>query len=526
MANLFSGKSSLILDKKFEDLQTLRSILGQIGVSEIQVASSVNMALSLLREQAVDIFFLNYELGRDEKNGLQLMFDLQAEGRRLYAACYILVIEPEKSELLLGSPENAPDIYISKPYDRVRLSQRIEKLMRLKETLFPIESLLDKRDWEGALQACVRHEERYPGLRIYLQRLRGIIYLQQYQAEEARKVFSSLLSGRDKPWIRIGLAMAACRSGWFAQARGQLDHVIAQQQICIEAFVWRARIYRLYGDLGEASNLLRRATVLQPTVALLRGDLANLAAMTNDTKLAVEAFRAAIKYSRYSAFQHPDFYFGLVRMLMKHMSASGSASGDAEEEAVRLLEQARRDFLDQPVIHFKSRLLASEIYRSVGDEEQANLSASEAMTIYRDLSADEQAMWLEQLVEGVEGSSVEGEAHAVRQSLNRNMAKLRWGRANLKGMMQFRHGELDEAYASFSEALQQQPGTPSIALNLVQTVLELCRRSGSDLSRELLAACDDALYSLQFAALTPKQQQRYLGLGRRLSEYVRQLEGE
>ncbi len=522
--NLFSGKSTLILDKKLEDLQTLRAIMGQLGVSDIQVASSVNMALSLLREQPVDILFLNYELGHDEKNGLQLMFDLQAEGTRLYAACYILVIEPEKSELLLGSPENAPDIYISKPYDRVLLSQRIEKLMRLKETLRPIESLLDEGEWEEALEACTRHEDRYPGLRVYLQRLQGIIYLRQNQAEEARKVFSGLLAGRDKPWIRIGLAMAACRSGWFAQAREQLDHVIDQQQICIEAFVWRARIYRLYGDLGEASNLLRRAVVLQPAVAQLRGDLGNLAAMNNDIGLAVESFRAAIKYSRYSAFQHPDYYFGLARTLMKRMNGENAASREAEGEAVRLLEQARRDFLDQPVIHFKSRLLASEIYRSVGNEEQANLSASEAMAIYRRLAPDDQAMWLEQLVEGVAGSNVEEQAQEAKHGLNRNMAKLQWGRANLKGMMEFRHGELDNAYLSFKEALQQQPGTPSIALNLVQTALELCRRDNGDVSRGLLAACDEALYSLQFAALTPKQQQRYLGLGRRLSGYVQQLE--
>ncbi|WP_432698020.1 hypothetical protein ACQUQP_06665 [Marinobacterium sp. YM272] len=524
MANLLTGKSTLILDKKFEDLQTLRAIMENIGVSDVFVASSVNMALSLLHDQPIDLFFLNYELGRDEKNGLQLMFELQAEGRRLYSACYILVIDPEKSNLLLGSPENAPDIYISKPYDRVLLSQRIEKLMRLKQSLYPVESLMDKGELEAALDACQVLEEQYPGLRIYLQRLRGIIYLRQNLPEQARGVFSGLLSGRDKPWIRIGLAMAACRSGWFDQAKGQLDQVIAQQQICIEAFVWRARLHRLYGDYGEAQNLLRQAVVVQPTVALLQGDLANQAAMNNDTRLAIDSFRAAIKYSRYTAFQHPDFYFGLVRTLMKRMSGPDAASGQAEEEAVRLLEQARRDFLDQPVIQFKSRLLASEVYRAVGDEEQASLSAHEAMVIYRQLSPDDQAMWLEQLVEGVEGSPVEEEAQAARHDLNRQMARLKWGRANLKGMMQFRHGELAEAYASFSDALAQQPGTPSIALNLVQTALELFRRAPGTVHRGMLAACDEAFYSLQFAALTPKQQQRYLGLGRRLSESVAQLD--
>jgi len=524
MEALFSGKSALILDKKLEDLQSLRSILGSLGFGEVLAASSVNMALSMLRELPVDFCFLCYDLGRDEKNGLQLMLELQAEGLRRYGSCYVLVIEPEKSDLLLGSPENAPDLYISKPYDRIRVGQQLEKSMRRKKNLGAVEELLDKGEWEPALDECERLEELYPGMRVYLQRLRGAVLLRHNEPQMAYETFGLLMHGREQPWIRIGLAIAAARSGWFNQSAEQLDKVIGDQQICIEAFVWRARLHRLRGALGEAQNLLRQAVVLQPTVALLQGDLGDIAAMNNDARLAVDAFRAAIRYSRYSAFQHPDYYFGLVRMLLDQMLAKGGANPDAEEEAIRMLEQAQRDFLDMPVINFRCRLLSSEVYRRVGDKQSGELAARDAVGLFQELSLDERLMWLDQLIEGGEGTSVAEEVVGLRQELTKQMAGLKWGRANLKGMTQFRHGDLDPALDSFIDAYEQQQGNAGIGLNLVQTALEIVRRSSMPMQeRDLLALCDETLYALHYAALTPKQKQRYRGLGERLSEVVGRL---
>lgn len=523
MDTLFSGKSTLILDKQLEDLQSLRSILGSLGFGEVQVASSVNMALSMLRDRPVDLCFLCYELGRNEKNGLQLLLELQAEGRRLHTGCYVLVIEAEKSELLLGSPENTPDIYISKPYEKMRLSQRLEKLMRLKRSVRPIEQLLDQGAWQEALVQGERVIQQYPGLRVYLERLKGVTLLRQNQPAQAQSVFAELLKGRDKPWIRIGLAIAACRSGSFERAREELDQVIAQQQVCVEAFLWRARLHRLEGAWAEAQALLHRAVVLQPTVALLQGELANLAAMNGDVGLSVDAFRAAIRYSRYSAFQHPDYYFGLVRMLMRRMQGVPEAeSQGALEEAIRVLEQAQRDFLEGSVIHFRARLIAGEVYRAVGHQVLGDQAAHEALRLFGELELEQQGVWLDQLLEGVEHTAAAEQARQGRQELTRRIAHLQWGRANLRGMMQYRNGELADACDSFLSAWEQQSQSVSIGLNLVQAVLELARR-GQSVSREQLAHCEEVMHRIQYAALTLKQQQRYRGLVERLVESVKAL---
>jgi len=517
MDTLFSGKSALILDKQLEDLRSLHAILGSLGFGEVRVASSVNMALNMLCERPVDICFLSYELGHDEKNGLQLLLELQMEGKRLHTGCYVLVIEPEHPERLLGSPENTPDIYISKPYAKERLRTQLEKLMRLKRSVFPVEQLLDQGSWQKALAQCDLIGGQHPELKNYLQRLKGVTLLRQGRLESALRVFSALLKEQDQPWIRIGLAIAACRSGWFGRAREQLDRVIVQQQVCVEAFLWRARLYRLEGALSEAQTLLHRAVVQQPAVALLQGELANVAAMTGALGLSIDAFRAAIRYSRYSAFQHPDYYVGLVRMLMLRMKGTHETeSREAEEEAIRVLEQAQRDCLEEPVIQFRARLIACEVYGAAGNQALADRAAHEALQLFGGLALDEQALWFDQLFEGIEHTKVAEEARQGRQALTRQLARLSWGCANLRGMQQYRNGELADACDSFQMAWQQQPASVSIGLNLVQAHLELMRRDRVA-SREPLAHCEEVMHGIQYAALTLKQQQRYLGLEQRLA---------
>ena len=101
------------------------------------------------------------------------------------------------------------------------------------------------------------------------------------------------------------------------------------------------------------------------------------------------------------------------------------------------------------------------------------------------------------------------------------MANLTWGRHNLKGMMDFRKGDLKGARTQFRTALKQRPDNPSIALNLVQVALELCRRVTGDSLHKLLHESDQTLYELQFAALTERQQKRFKSLSTRMTDQVK-----
>ena len=523
MSETAQQRSVLIVDHMLEDLQSLRSIISVLGYKQVQVASSVNMALSLFRELKFDLCFVCYDLGQDEKNGLQLLQELQFEGLRRYQQCFVLIVDQEKSELLFGSPENAPDTYISKPYDPHHIRQRVDKVMRVKASIRPLELLLDKGDWVEALQVSVKLAQLYPGLKIFLERLRGLMFLQLKRYEQAFELFSALLKVKDESWVRVAVAVAAYGCGRFKEARVQLDHVLNRQQVCLEAFIWRSRLHRLEGEWNQALSLMRRAVMLQPTVSLLQSDLGDLASFNEDWVLAVEAFKASVKYGRYSAFQNPDAYFALVYSLLRQVKSDVGLSKEAQGEAVRMMEQAQRDFMDEPVIQFKTRLLSAQIYRLAGEAERSRSMAELAFEAFKTLSIDDQAMWLDLLVDSLEQTPFEAQAGEYKQHLSRQMASLSWGRHNLKGMLDFRKGELEAARQQFLAARKERPENPSIGLNLVQAALELCRRNVDADHQPWLYESDETLYELQFAALTLRQQKRYKSLASRLTEQVKKL---
>ena len=523
MAAELEGRTALIVEHKLEDLQVLRSIIGSLGFTKVQVASSVNMALSLLREIKVDVCFVSYDLGQNEKNGLQLLQELQIEGIRRYQSCFVLVVDAEKSALLFGSPENAPDTYISKPYEMPRIRQRLEKVLRIKASIKPVEQLLDKGDWDEALSVSVKLAQLYPGLKIYLERLRGLVLLQLERFPDAYRLFSDLLKIKDENWVRVALAISAYGCGHFNEAKEQLEHVINRQQVCVEAFVWRSRIHRVWGEWGAAVSLMRRAVMLQPTVSLLQRDLGNIAAYNEEWTVAVEALKASIRHARYTGYQDPDTYFALVHALIKTVKSGGTLDAESEASAIRAIEEAQRDFLDDPVIQFKTRLLASEIYRVSGNSTRAEAMGAAAVNLFKELETDDQAMWIEQLADTTEDLPVAEDVREYRQQLTRQMATLSWGRANLKGMMLYRNGDIEGALAHFRAALGERGENSSIGLNLVQAALELCRRTEGEKVQSWMYESDETLYAIQFAALTHRQQGRYKSLTNRLTDQVKKL---
>lgn len=527
MDTLFSGKKVLILDKRLEDLRTLRDLLTALGFEPPAVASSVNMALSILREQSADLCFMAYDLGKGEKSGLQVMHEAQAEGIRCYGTGFVLVADPETARLLFGSLEYSPDLCISKPYNHFQLRQLLEKLLRLKQAIKPLDELMDRQQWEKALVLCEKKIQAFPSLKVYLLRLKGIILLRLERYREAQLLFEQMLEARDQHWMRVGAGVAAYREGNFEMASDRLNGVINQQQVCVDAYSWLARLHRLRGDLSLALALLRKSVLLQPSVALLQGELGNVAARMQEWKLAADAFRNAVRFGRYSAFQQPEYYFALARSLTDCMEGQqGGRAAEFEAEAIQVLEQVITDFEHDPVALFKSRLLLSDILRRSGDSTRAEQAARAALDLFLELPLDDQAQWLDQLSDGLESSTLAGTLMTLRQELTRKMVGIEWARANLKGMMHFRKAELEKAREAFSLACRMRPGNPSIGLNLVQTELELLKRGGGSSPMALIRCCDDLLYGIQYAALGPRQQQRHAVLAERLSAQIARLSRE
>jgi tetratricopeptide (TPR) repeat protein len=519
----YSGKSVLIVDNKLEDLGALRQILGRLGFTRIQVASSVNMALSLMRIESYELCFVSYELGKNEKNGLQLLHEANAEAILSKRNLFVLVVDPERSHLLFGSLENSPDTYISKPYDLVTVRTRLEKVLRIKQVTEPVDRLLDEGELESALRRCDQLAELFPALNLYLFRLKGIILLQLHRAAEALSLFESLMEKRELPWAEVGAGAALFQLGQYDEALRTLNRVVDSEHICSEAFSWLGRAHWAKGALSQAINLMRKAVLLQPTVPQLQRELADLAAQGGDWKIAIDAYRSAIRYARYSVFQEPSAYFGIARAMAFLMKSNGR-SAELELDVIRVLEDVVLDHQGHDDVGLRAKLCAGDVFRIARIEDLSQQRLRDAWAMYQQLETELQCLWLDALLDVVANTPLAEEVGAIKKKATTAMVSYDWGKANLRATMAYRKGEFGHAYLGFRDAYEQQPEHVGIALNLVQAGLELARRDKGNAEATLLR-CDEVLLRLRFGELSERQQTRYRALAQQCVEAEKELAG-
>ena len=202
----------------------------------------------------------------------------------------------------------------------------------------------------------------------------------------------------------------------------------------------------------------------------------------------------------------------------KSLSMAGPSSSKAEQEAVRTLEDVVFEYKDDQLIRFKSRLMTSETYKLSGDVQRANSAAKDAFEVYKQLNDSQQAEELDNLLEGVEGTSLQQEAEDYKADFSRRVfTETEWGRNNLQGMGLYRKGRFEEAFEHFQLALDTVPNSPSVLLNLVQTGYELIQQQ-PEKANQVLAACNEKLLNVSIGAMNTKQQDRFRALSARKAQ--------
>lgn len=522
MAALFSDQSVLIVEKNLEELEQLRQILTAMGFRKIEVASSVNMATSLLSEIQVDLCLLVYDLGREEKNGLQVLQELEAAGKSCHTTCFLLVVDPLKVRLLMGSPELSADGYLAKPYDQVKLRTLLEKHLRIKSCIARVETFREQGQWDLALLECERLQKQFPALGVLIVRLKGLIYLKKQQYERAMDAFERIRQVHDKPWVRVAIGLAAYNMADYRRARNEMIQIIEDQQVCQEAFLVMARIHWIIGEQGQSVTLLRKSVMLQPSVAKLQSELGNRAALFEELVIATDSFRQAIHYSRHTAMQNPEFYFGMVKVIQQQLVDKTEHTAELLIEAIRLLESVVHDCMDDPLIRFRARLLAADIYRKNGEHQSADFAAEDAINQFRKMPAEAQLSLVNLLVDGMSSTRFASTAIQLKMETSRLTSTVSWGKHNYKGMQLFKRAAIPEAFTAFEKAWLEDPGNPGVGLNLLQAGLESLRLETQDLA--VIRRCTEVITEMQYGVLSSKQQQRYKRLCERFSELIKDAE--
>lgn len=508
MSNQSARKSALIVDYRLEELAALREILLQLGFQTVEVASSVNMAMSALREQSFDVVLACYDLGKDEKNGLQVLQESHAERLRLFGTLFMLVVDAREADILVGSLETAPNAYISKPFSRSKIAAILDKLLRVKKATARLDQAMDEGRWEEAVSHCHNLIAAYPALKVYLERLLGVCLLESGQYREACDLFAALSAVRKVVWAQVGFGIALYRLGDHAAATEVLQGVIDQQHISVEAFSWLARSLWMGGDAGQAVSLMRKAVMLQPTVPQLHSELGNLAAWNSDWVISVEAFRRAVEYGRHSIYQNPDDSCAFVASTLA--ANEGKPLSDVLElEVIRTMESTVRDFDEAVEVQFRSHLVLADFREQAGNSALVASELQLAVDTFERMTIEAQWFWIEPLLDRVSGTEHEPKMLNYRKFLARKAQEVSWAKYHNDGRAAYSEGKYDVALNNMVSAAKQPEASVRARLDAVQLLIDRGKHDSAIFSEPDSVECLHQMAKTSFALCSDKQRERY-----------------
>ena len=152
----YSDKRFLVVDDFNDFLSSVKAMLREMGARDVDTANRGEEAIAMCRQKRYDIILHDYNLGAG-KNGQQVLEELIA-ARLISHQCIFVMVTAESSQaMVLSALEHEPDAYLTKPFNRASLAQRLDKLMERKALLKPVLQALDKQDPSAVLNLSLIH---------------------------------------------------------------------------------------------------------------------------------------------------------------------------------------------------------------------------------------------------------------------------------------------------------------------------------------------------------------------------------
>lgn len=388
----YHKKSVLVIEDLAEMRSSMKSMLGNMGVQNVETINTGEEALNKLRSNHYDIIFSDYELGRG-KDGQQVLEECRAAKLIKAETAYILVTAAQTVEMVMGALEYEPDGYIAKPVTLEILRTRLNKIIRTKDVYRDINQAIDRKDLAGALEACNRLAVEMPKFALPAYRIKGKILLDAGRYEEARDIFETVLGIKRVAWSVLGMAKVHYHTGEYEEARKLLESLANTNSKYVEAFDWLAKVLEVQGKYVAAQKVLEAAVTQSAKSVQRQQALARLAELNNDYDVMYKACRKAISLGKNSFFCNPQMYISLAKALQpKIKSGSMREQKLCTTEAFGLLETARTEFSLDALSAIKASLVEAQTLFNSGKQTEGKLAYRVAQTQLehsQDLSLDD-----------------------------------------------------------------------------------------------------------------------------------------
>lgn len=306
--------SVLIIEDSHTVRQSLRTMLGNVGITRSETAVNAADGLQRIRKKVFDIVLCDYNLG-EGMNGQELLELLRREGGYPLTSVWIMITGERKYERVVAAAEVAPDDYILKPFSSQTLLDRLELSHKRKLFLRPAHLKLSVGDVAGAITVLKQLEtiaENNVQLMDVL-RLMAETYLANDQFRDARAVYEKILSMRAIPWAKMGMVRILREQDEVSQSTDLLNEIISEAPSYTDAYDALAHNLSHCGQFAEALSVLEKAVALSPRNFLRLCSCGEVALSVGDPAKAAGYLEKAVLIGRNNSAFGPGVMVDLLQ---------------------------------------------------------------------------------------------------------------------------------------------------------------------------------------------------------------------
>ncbi len=334
-----------------------------------------------------DIVLCEYELG-DSRTAQELLEEVRRKRLVPLSCIFIMISSEQQRDRVMSVLEFAPDAYILKSENTPEMvERRIAEAIADREELLPIYAAIDRKKHEEALRLCNSYIAGHGRLTQKVKRLRGFVYLELREYENARLAYEELLQADGKlqggqAYAKNGLARSLFHLGRKEEAETMMREVTAEHPDYMQGYDSLSELLLGTGRGAEAQQVMQKAVDRSPK-RYDRQQLLALTALENeDYATSRNALTKVTREGKYLTTNHPSNY----ALLAESQLELGNFN-----DAMKALREAG-DFFNKTELsktaEFCNATMEHAIHTRKGDAKQAEVALQKAVDIHLSGASD------------------------------------------------------------------------------------------------------------------------------------------
>jgi len=528
LLKFYKSKTVLIIDDYPDMRGSIRRMIENFGVRQVDTASNGEEAIKKCEEMAYDIILADYNLG-DNKNGQQILEELRFKNLLKNTSVYMMITAETTKDMVFGALEYQPDDYLTKPFTQAVLEKRLDRLIVEKEALYEINNAIDANNLDKAIALCQQRINFHDKYEHRCYRIMGSCLYKKQLYGKAKQVYQHILGDRDLEWANIGLGKSMIALEELDDAEVLFSKLIDSGSLCLEVYDCMADISNRKGDAETAQKLLEQAIALSPNAILRQQALAEISEENHNWEQAEKSRRKIIKLGNNSVYESPELHFNLARTITAEMEYN-EAPKDRIKDVDEVFRKMKRKYKDDNTA-LQADIISANAVAKTGDNERSKAIAEEVEKRI-DSAVSPSAKLMLDMVETYNAMGSRDKAKELLKKLAKTYedneevseaidrlsdeplsakGKQKAVELNNAGKKLFTDKEYGKAISLFSQALKHYPNNMGLNLNLMLALVR--EMTGSGVTSAMLDRCSVAKEKLSHLSEDNPLFDRYKVLG-------------